>query len=201
MTAETTLEPAATGHDRRPLPLADLLVITAGVAISVAIGSPRAVLNLGHHFRWPFKGAGMFEPLSAYWWEQLGRLLGPGEMAMSLASDLLNLALTILMPATATLLVIRLLKPRPAPSDLLCRPGFSACAAALLGTLLIPAGWWYFQYEVPFELVPASVAIAWTLLVATGRWHPERSWVDRAGRAFGYGWLSMLPLLAWMELR
>lgn len=47
--------------------------------------------------------------------------------------------------------------------------------------------------------IGVAVASAWLLLLATGRWSPERSWIDRAGRALGGFWIACLPLTSWWD--
>lgn len=47
----------------------------------------------------------------------------------------------------------------------------------------------------------ACVAAAWAVLALGGRWRPEASWPDRAGRALGFSWLAaaaVLPLVRWL---
>jgi hypothetical protein len=44
-----------------------------------------------------------------------------------------------------------------------------------------------------------SVAAVWLLLVASGRWRPEPSWLDRLGRAVGAYWIAMIPLSCWWD--
>jgi hypothetical protein len=46
-------------------------------------------------------------------------------------------------------------------------------------------------------LLSGAVAVAWLALAVTGRWHPERSWIDRLGRALGLGWLVIFLLSIW----
>ncbi len=43
-------------------------------------------------------------------------------------------------------------------------------------------------------MVPVSVGGAWVALGLSGRWRPEASWVDRAGRALGFFWLASWPV-------
>jgi hypothetical protein len=45
----------------------------------------------------------------------------------------------------------------------------------------------------PFQISPtvtAAVIVAWTMLWASGRWRPERGWLDRAGRLLGWYWIA-----------
>jgi hypothetical protein len=40
------------------------------------------------------------------------------------------------------------------------------------------------------DRVGFAVAGAWLTLWASGRWHPERSWIDRLGRVLGWAWIA-----------
>jgi hypothetical protein len=39
--------------------------------------------------------------------------------------------------------------------------------------------------------VTVAVIVAWTMLWTSGRWRPERSWLDRAGRLLGWYWIGL----------
>jgi hypothetical protein len=115
------------------------------------------------------------------------------------------------------LFVIRLLPPRPRLRKVLRQPGTVACYAMILplsvqattfiiltakernetawaraevaferGFLMHP----YFMGEQDAGLVVFSVVGAWLTLVLTGRWRPERNWIDRAGRFLGFAWIA-----------
>jgi hypothetical protein len=82
------------------------------------------------------------------------------------------------------------------------QPGFVACAALCLATLIdvdvrflqiasIPP---LFQIALP----GAAVLQPWLILLATGRWQPEASRVDRAGRFAGAFWMVMPWWLVWV---
>ena len=45
---------------------------------------------------------------------------------------------------------------------------------------------------------PAGYAVAatWVVLAASGRWRPEKSWVDRLGRALGLAWICITALVS-----
>jgi hypothetical protein len=47
--------------------------------------------------------------------------------------------------------------------------------------------------------IGVSIAASWFLLLITGRWRSERSWIDRAGRALGWYWIAILPLSDWWD--
>jgi hypothetical protein len=36
----------------------------------------------------------------------------------------------------------------------------------------------------------------WSILVLSGRWHPEPGWIDRVGRALGMFWI-LIGFLWW----
>lgn len=107
----------------------------------------------------------------------------------------LNMVLLIflffLLPA---FLILRLRRPRPPLRSIIGQPGFAACAAAVVLflvsaplALLVPAG--RVQEIIPIAAVP----LAWVALIATGRWAPEPSWIDRLGRVLGVMWTIALP--------
>ena len=43
-----------------------------------------------------------------------------------------------------------------------------------------------------------AVTIAWIGLAVSGRWRPEPSWIDRAGRLAGVGWVALMMLRPWV---
>jgi hypothetical protein len=103
------------------------------------------------------------------------------------------------------LLIVRLLPRRPPLRRLSRQPGTVACAAAALAMVAgggIVLSMVYFRgvrissadaYSWPFveaRIMPA-VAAAWVALAWGGRWRPEPSWIDRAGRAFGSYWIVL----------
>ena len=122
--------------------------------------------------------------------------------------------------ATFAVLGMRLRRPRPRWRRLMRQPGWVACLAAAIAVVAVAGfvqarvttvriaiatagiggGDVIVRGDARFEilaahLVPAgglSVLVAWALLRADGRWAAERSWIDRAGRLIGVGWL-LLP--------
>jgi hypothetical protein len=90
-------------------------------------------------------------------------------------------------------LIVRLRRPRPALRSLICQPGFVACAAPVVIVLatmplaLLPLSGLAGQViEVVAQvLLVVTAPLAWALLIATRRWNPEPSWIDRLGRILG----------------
>jgi hypothetical protein len=102
--------------------------------------------------------------------------------------------LFFLLPA---FLILRLKRPRPRLRSTMGQPGFAACAApfavyvgALLLSALAPSGAGQRVFEIAVQvLLAAAVPLAWVSLIATRRWDPEPSWIDRLGRSLGALWM------------
>jgi hypothetical protein len=101
--------------------------------------------------------------------------------------------------------VLRLLPPRPRFRRLLRQPGTVASTATVLGTIIFllkvllndffnywePSGVLQSQalWLIRLPLSGEIVAVTWVLLMLSGFWRSEPSWVDRAGRALGVYWI------------
>jgi hypothetical protein len=48
-------------------------------------------------------------------------------------------------------------------------------------------------------MIGLSVGTGWMLLLISGRWRPEPSWIDRAGRVLGWFSIATLPLTCWFD--
>ena len=104
-------------------------------------------------------------------------------------------------------LIIRLKRPHPPWRSMVCQPGFAACAApvsfyftTLPLALLVPlplraAG--CVMIGCQFLLV-AAAPLALVYLIATRRWEPEPSWIDRLGCVLAALW--MVSALAFFVL-
>jgi hypothetical protein len=101
-------------------------------------------------------------------------------------------AMTFLFACTFTLLALRLLSPRPPAAELVRQPGLWASGGVVTGV----ASMLILHYFQPV-ILPMSVALAWLGLALSGRWHAERSWIDRSGRIVGACWLALLPPCAY----
>jgi hypothetical protein len=55
------------------------------------------------------------------------------------------------------------------------------------------------HYLDTMAAIGVAVAASWLLLLTTGRWRPERSWIDRAGRVLGWFWIVCLPFTSWWD--
>jgi hypothetical protein len=57
------------------------------------------------------------------------------------------------------------------------------------------------EIDMPGVATPGlAVTIAWVALAVSRRWQPEPSWIDRAGRLMGWGWIGLMILRPWIFL-
>ena len=171
-------ETAGTEIDRpslRPFGLADAMIFVIAIGLGLALARPAIGLiadAVRSDPRWRFQ-----------------TLAGAVSLGRMLNIVLLNF-LFFLLPA---FLIVRLRRPRPALRSLIFQPGFVACATpviivlATMPLVLLPLSGLAEQaigIVVQVLLVVAG-PLAWVFLVATRRWNPEPSWIDRLGRVLG----------------
>jgi len=135
-----------------------------------------------------------------------------------------GLVATVLVPFcwswTLAMVALCLRRPRARLRRLTCQPGAIACFSAssalippLFGFLFLALVWvpfppigyesvvWRKSLALLFIVLPAlsgfAVLGAWLGLLLGGRWRPESTWVDRAGRVLGMYWIGSILLLAW----
>jgi hypothetical protein len=167
----------------RPFGLGDAMILIVALALGLALAGPGiiiiadAISSVPRSHLWTWAGA-----------VQLGRFLN---------IIVLNF-LFFLIPAC---LILRLRRPRAPLRSLIHQPGFAACAApfafflaALPLALLAPSGLAGQVIEIGGQvLLIAAAPLAWVSLIATHRWGPEPSWIDRLGRILGALWMVALP--------
>jgi uncharacterized membrane protein YfcA len=117
---------------------------------------------------------------------------------------------------TYAIFVLSLTRYRTDLSRMACRPGFSAVVAVMtvwgmniiyesliiIGpaspdhhTLASVAEWFWFLFNELFWFGPVTnspagiVAAVWVVTAMAGCWRPEKSWIDRIGRALGVFWI------------
>jgi hypothetical protein len=92
---------------------------------------------------------------------------------------------------TLVVLVVRLRRPRPELRELLRQPGFIACLAVVVFSLVAADLWFLWSIDLPVWLLAgAATVLAWVVL-ALPPWRAERSWIDRLGRVVGAFWILM----------
>jgi hypothetical protein len=182
----------------RRFTIADAMALTAATAVGFAITAAA-------------------EPSSSRLVREVLRVLsGPGgwtvEVLVGVFVDLsVLLILCGLVPWTPTLAALRLCRPRPPWHVLGRRPGAMACfvAASVVAMAAVPvlATWmltsptndfrrrvWWGCVLIGTSQAGVAVLWCWLTMALSGRWRPEPSWIDRAGRLLGAAWIAMLPL-------
>lgn len=179
----------------RPFNLGDLMALVATVAVGFAL--QRWVTASIHH------GLSM-QPANSRWstvylgsWVDILCLGKPSQYAWA---------------ATLGLVACRWRRPRPPARRLLRQPGAVACLAVVAATPLGFALYWAqvglhvadpdsplflrnnLAWDAAARWAAPAVVGSWVALALGGRWSPERSWLDRAGRILGCFWMIHLPI-------
>jgi len=135
----------------------------------------------------------------------------------SLVDELFVQALTaLLLGLTLAQPVMRLRGPRPPLRDVFRQSGFVVCLAVIVGTLiLLDCLWvakfdvsmwsselrqsdrtiaypWVAQWGVDGRITLASVPLLCWPVLGIPPWRSEASWIDRLGRAVGWGWFVVM---------
>ena len=110
------------------------------------------------------------------------------------AGEAYVLAFPFLLFWTIGLMLIRLRRPRPGPAQLWRQPGWWACVAAWVGVVVGLAWEAVVEWDAYTIIVPGAVLLSWLTLLLTRSWSAEASWIDRAGRGLGLGWIGLIPL-------
>jgi hypothetical protein len=118
----------------------------------------------------------------------------PGAEGFAAAQDGYYLVFPFLFVWSFGLMILRLLRPRPAPSALFRQPGWWACFGSMLGVMLAYTVEIVIECPAPSIIAPATVMFAWLALALSRKWNSEPSWIDRAGRLMGIFWLMTIPV-------
>jgi hypothetical protein len=174
--------------ERRRLTLFDLGFIVAASALAMA-----AMAWLYPDVRWSM--------MPTVWRYKIGHF-GIALGVVSILAEELTLLLPAIVILCTALLGLGLWRPRPLHlRNVWSQPGTLACAVIAIVALLsfgiallrewargVPVGpppWRVVTTEWPISLTGTAIVIVWATLGLMGRWRPERSWMDRAGRAIG----------------
>jgi hypothetical protein len=179
-------ELTVTDDDRprsRRFGLADMMILIVALALGLALAGPAFII--------------IADAIRSVPRNHFQTLAGVVQFVRFLNIIVLNF-LVCLIPAS---LILRLRRPRPPLRTLIHQPGFAACAApvaVVLATLPLaffaPSGLAGQVIEIGGQgLAVAAAPLAWLFLIATRRWNPEPSWIDRLGRVLGVLWMVSLP--------
>ena len=87
---------------------------------------------------------------------------------------------------------MRLRRPRPPLRDLVRQSGFVVCLGAIIGTLIFADLSWVARIDVPGGAILVSALILLWPVLGLPPWRSEASWIDRLGRAVGWGWIVVM---------
>jgi hypothetical protein len=180
-------------HDSpRRFRVADAIILIAATSVGLALTCQHGLINVIH------------EKLVQKYYPD--GLLHPPE-----DGNLSDLGVRFLAPWSLALAGLRLVPPGPARRRLLAQPGFAATATASV-LMALRLGQFSIENAVQFHgqlnnytriqtmtdpsPVAPAVLTAWTLMAMFGRYRPEKSWIDRAGRAIGALWIGM-AIMVW----
>jgi hypothetical protein len=179
--------------------IGDAMIVMVAFAVGLA-GSFRALSDIRE---W----SALITPMAdrsvwMAWWTEIARRQG---LRFQVVQGCVQLLYCFIVPITPALLVARLRRPRPPVRRLACQPGFAASLALCLVVVIamIDVDLTFFDVGsfpplLMMVLPGAAVLASWSILVATGRWHLEPSWVDRAGCLVGAFWLATIPWSIWI---
>jgi hypothetical protein len=106
------------------------------------------------------------------------------------ASEIGALVSCLLASLVPALLIIRLRRPRPPFRLVIRQPVFAVCAALIVGALVVVDLHFLFRIDLrPTVVLLTSCMILLWIVAGLPPWRPEPSWIDRAGRAAGVGWI------------
>lgn len=190
MTTETASQPVPERPTRtRRFGVADWMLLIAAIALAIA-GGGRPVRSLVE------QGVGLCRTLADHgnplyatrpeiWWRYVASYWSTMLWYGFQVIEVLVLSLT------PSVLLARLVPPRPPVRSILKQPGAVAGLAVVFGYIWV-RGWMHRLFFGGIDMhcgtavaVGGAVAVAWALLALGRRWEPERSWIDRVGRLIG----------------
>jgi hypothetical protein len=122
------------------------------------------------------------------------------DIATRLADDvLIQLLSSLLVGFMVAQPLLRLRHPRPKPRQLIRQSGFVACmvsmGAALAAFAIVGMGW-FSQSVLSLRVMRGLALLLFWIVVGIPPWQSEASWIDRLGRAVGWGWIIAIAAQA-----
>jgi hypothetical protein len=179
----------------RRFTIADGLILTVSASLSL-----ERLRGMGWFTRFPADLAWCWQAISrvGIWpsWDLLfdSSLQGlRNEIAVRLVDDVLIQLLSSLSVAFMVgQPLLRLRHPRPEPRLLIRQSGFVACMmsiAAALTAFAIVGMDWFSEFVLSLSLIRVVALLLLWIVLGLPPWRPEASWIDRLGRAVGWGWI------------
>ncbi|MDG3006867.1 hypothetical protein [Paludisphaera mucosa] len=184
------VSPAITPCTRRPFGLSDAMILVAAAAIGLALARTPAAFVAHMFSRMPSRP--------------------PVHRTFAYLYDGFAAAFPMVAALTLAAILLRFRRPRPTFRRLVRQPGLIACAAAATALVIgllhsLPVGfnfmgtsgfdgWTYYASITESHACDYAVVGAWLATALSGRWRPERSWIDRLGRVLGAAWIGVIVL-------
>jgi hypothetical protein len=185
------MEPGQEPRPHRRFGLGDGLILMAALAFTLA-----TLRGMGWFARFPTR--------IASWWEISLELLrqrswtqpfeSRGQVASLLAAQILEeifvgLLSSVLLGLTLVQPLLRMRRPRPPFREVIRQSGLAACLGWVIGTLIAVNLSLDLGVDPRYGVLLASALMLLWPLLGVFPWRMEPSWIDRLGRAVGWGWL------------
>ncbi len=98
--------------------------------------------------------------------------------------------------------LIRLRRPRPPLAQLIRQSGFVTCLICIVmmvGLVMILGKWWFSGVSLSLSLTRVILLVLIWPMLGLPPWNVEKSWIDRLGRAVGWGWVVAMGAQAAIE--
>ena len=184
------MDPNQVHHPLRRFSLGDGLILMAPVALTLSLlRATDWFARIPGHVR--------------FWRDTLPRLVGVsppflawGPLARTVVSQIvaefLQLLGSVLPGLTLAQPFMRLRRPRPPLRVLVRQSGFAVCLGVIVGSLIVVDLQWVARIDVSWEAILASAILLFWPVLGLPPWRSEASWIDRLGRAVGWGWIVVM---------
>ena len=177
---------------RRRFHLGDSLILIAALALTLSV-----LLSTKWFARIPGR--------VSLWWDARPKFVGGfpwflagGPLTRMAVSEIVDhfvqLLSSVLLGLTLVQPFLRLRRPRPPVRNLVRQSGFVVCLAVIVGTLIFIDLGWVARIDVSWEAILASALLLFWPVLGLPPWRWEASWIDRLGRAVGWGWIVVIAI-------
>jgi hypothetical protein len=172
--------------------LGDGLILVGALAISLE--RFRALRSIPQHAVWCWEAVAQLTGSSPSWRWPLSRqrviALLPGQVSVLL----IELLCPVLLGLMVAQPLLRLRRPRPPLEQVVRQSGFVACLMGIvaLAVVLAMGDLWFSLTALSLGSTRVIILLMIWPLCALAPWRAEASWIDRLGRAVGWGWIAAL---------
>jgi hypothetical protein len=98
----------------------------------------------------------------------------------------------VLVALTFAQQLLRLRRPRPPLHEIVRQSGMVVCLGMSLATIVDVDIIWMTGTDVISPFLPMFALVLFSPLLGAYPWKAEPSWIDRLGRAIGWGWIIVI---------